>query len=140
MDQIPRQPGSLNRAGIPVGIVGVSIGAGSAAHVAAALTGPAGAMAWWMAAMGAACLACASPLAVRARCTGRAAKHLLKAEPPSKSLAAAAFGQLGPPIAALARSTVQGRAAFASVAALDPALADAIKSSNHCQDLRKEQA
>ena len=77
MDQIPRQPGSLIRARIPAGIVGTSVSAGAAAHVAAALTVPAGAMAWWMAAMGAACLACASPLTLRVRCAGRAAGHLL---------------------------------------------------------------
>ncbi|WP_245953751.1 hypothetical protein [Arthrobacter silvisoli] len=65
------------RARIPAGIVGVSVGAGSAAHVAAALSAPAGAMAWLMAAMGAACLACASPMAARPVCAGRVAKHLL---------------------------------------------------------------
>ncbi|WP_120523091.1 hypothetical protein [Arthrobacter celericrescens] len=77
MDQITPRPGSLRLARIPAGIVGTSVTAGAAAHVAAALTGPAGAMAWWMAAMGAACLACASPLALPARCAGRAAAHLL---------------------------------------------------------------
>ena len=65
------------RARIPAGLVGVSIGAGSAAHVAAALAAPAGAMAWLMAAMGAACLACASPMATRPLCAGRVARHLL---------------------------------------------------------------
>ncbi len=65
------------RARIPAGIVGASVGAGAAAHVAAALATPAGAMTWLMAAMGVACLACASPMAARPLCAGRAAGHLL---------------------------------------------------------------
>ena len=78
MNQIAAlRPGSLLRARIPVGIVGTSVTAGAAAHLAAALAAPAGAMAWLMAAMGAACLACASPMALRVRCAGRAAGHLI---------------------------------------------------------------
>jgi hypothetical protein len=34
-------------------------------------------MAWWMAAMGAACLACAAPMVGGRLCAGRAAGHLL---------------------------------------------------------------
>lgn len=47
-----------------VGVCLVSVAAvgSAAAHVAAAASGPAGAMAWWMAAMGAACLTCAAPM------------------------------------------------------------------------------
>lgn len=51
---------------VPAGIVGTAAAGSATAHVVAAATGPAGMMAWWMAAMGIACLACALPL-VRGR-------------------------------------------------------------------------
>ncbi|OFI39378.1 hypothetical protein BIU82_14430 [Arthrobacter sp. SW1] len=69
------------RARIPAGLVGLSVVSGVSAHAAAAVpafvSGTAGAMAWWMAAMGAACLACAAPMPRRKHCVGRAAGHLL---------------------------------------------------------------
>lgn len=71
-----RPEGTL-RARIPAGLVGFSVASGAVAHVAAALTGPAGVMGWLMAAMGAACLGCAAPMAGRGRCAARAAGHLL---------------------------------------------------------------
>ena len=65
----------------------------------------------------------------------RIAKALLKEKPSSP---AEAFGNLVPPAAALARSAVEGRAAYRRVAALDPALADALDGSRNCRDLMKE--
>ena len=65
----------------------------------------------------------------------RIAKGLLKEKPDSP---AEAFGNLVPPAAALARSAVEGRAAYKRVAALDPALADALNGSRNCRDLQKE--
>jgi hypothetical protein len=65
---------------VPAGLVGTAglVGAAAAgsatAHMVAAATGPAGTMAWWMAAMGIACLACAMPL-VRGRLGGRNVGH-----------------------------------------------------------------
>ncbi|MFJ4171797.1 hypothetical protein ACIPY3_20010 [Paenarthrobacter sp. NPDC089714] len=76
----------------PAGIVGTAAAGSAAAHVVAAALGPAGAMAWWMAGMGIACLACLGPMlpgrlwAGRAgrtvplpadQAAGRAAGHLL---------------------------------------------------------------
>jgi hypothetical protein len=51
---------------------------------------------------------------------------------------AEAFGNLGPPVRALALSAVQGRTAFKKAAALDPAIADALNGSRNCRDLMKE--
>lgn len=65
----------------------------------------------------------------------RLAKGLLKEKPSSP---AEAVGNLVPPAAALARSAVEGRAAYKRVAALDPALADALDGSRNCRDLMKE--
>jgi hypothetical protein len=65
----------------------------------------------------------------------RIAKALLKEKPSSP---AEAFGNLVPPAAALARSALEGRAAYKRVAALDPALADALNGSRNCRDLMKE--
>jgi hypothetical protein len=65
----------------------------------------------------------------------RIAKALLKEKPRSP---AEAFGNLVPPAAALAQSALQGRAAYKRVAALDPALADALNGSRNCRDLQKE--
>jgi hypothetical protein len=65
----------------------------------------------------------------------RLAKGLLKEKPNSP---AEALGNLVPPAAALARSAVEGRAAYKRVAALDPALADALDGSRNCRDLMKE--
>ncbi|MGO4146835.1 hypothetical protein AB4Y77_17285 [Paenarthrobacter sp. YAF11_1] len=48
---------------VSAGVVGVAAVGSAAAHVVAAASGPAGVMAWWMAAMGAACLTCAAPMA-----------------------------------------------------------------------------
>ncbi|WP_024819387.1 hypothetical protein [Arthrobacter sp. 31Y] len=45
------------------GVVGLAATGSAAAHVVAAVSGPAGVMAWWMAAMGAACLSCIAPMA-----------------------------------------------------------------------------
>jgi hypothetical protein len=67
----------LPAARVPAGIVCTAVAASGTAHAVAAATGPPGAMAWWMAAMTAICLACAAPMAVGRRCAGRAAGHLL---------------------------------------------------------------
>ena len=71
----------------------------------------------------------------RPRTNLRVAKALLKEKPSSP---AEAFGNLVPPAAALARSALEGRAAYKRVAALDPALADALDGSRNCRDLMKE--
>ncbi|WP_248760966.1 hypothetical protein [Pseudarthrobacter sp. SSS035] len=60
----------------PAGIVTIASTTSAAAHIIAAATGPAGAMAWWMAAMGTACLASAAPMMAGRLCAGRAAGHL----------------------------------------------------------------
>lgn len=65
----------------------------------------------------------------------RLAKTQLKVRPRSP---AEAFGNLGPPVRALAISAIQGRAAFRHAAALDPAIADALHGSRNCRDLMKE--
>lgn len=67
----------LPAARIPAGVVSASAAISAAAHVAAAAMEPAVAMACWMAAMGAVCLACAAPLVTGRRCAGRAAGHLM---------------------------------------------------------------
>lgn len=58
-------------------LVLTAIAVSTMAHAGAAAAGSAGVMAWWMAAMAAACLACAAPMVGRRRCTSRAAEHLL---------------------------------------------------------------
>jgi len=76
--RLGRFPSAPVPAGIvPAGLVGTAAAASAGAHVVAAASGPAGAMAWWMAAMGAACLACAAPMVGGRLCAGRAAGHLL---------------------------------------------------------------
>ena len=76
--RLGRFPSALVPAGlVPARIVGTAAAGSAAAHVAAAASGPAGVMAWWMAAMGAACLACAAPMVGGRHCAGRAAGHLL---------------------------------------------------------------
>lgn len=55
----------------------IAIAVSTMAHAFAAASGPAGPMAWWMAAMAVACLACAIPMVTGQRCTARAAEHLL---------------------------------------------------------------
>ena len=65
----------------------------------------------------------------------RVAKQELKQRPTSPS---DAFSELAAPVQALARSAVDGRAAFKQVAALDPALADALNGSRNRSDLTKE--
>ncbi len=67
----------LPAARIPAGIVSTAAAVSATTHAVAAATGPAGAMAWWMAAMGAVCLACAAPMVRGRRCAGRAAGHLM---------------------------------------------------------------
>jgi hypothetical protein len=59
---------------VPAGIVSTAAAGSATAHVVAAASGPAGVMAWWMAAMGAACLACAAPMMGGRLCAGRAAR------------------------------------------------------------------
>jgi hypothetical protein len=59
---------------VPAGLIGTAAAGSATAHMVAAATGPAGTMAWWMAAMGIACLACAMPL-VRGRLGGRNVGH-----------------------------------------------------------------
>lgn len=71
------RPRSGRLPGAPAGIVTTASAASAAAHIIAAATGPAGVMAWWMAAMGAACLASAAPMMAGRLCAGRAAGHLL---------------------------------------------------------------
>jgi hypothetical protein len=78
MDQqitLRREP--LRHGLIPVGLVCVGAAGSATAHLVAAASGPSGAMAWWMAAMGIACLACAAPVRAGWICSGRAAAHLL---------------------------------------------------------------
>ncbi|MGZ4256483.1 MAG: hypothetical protein ACXVRE_01815 [Gaiellaceae bacterium] len=65
----------------------------------------------------------------------RVAKAEIKQKPTSVS---EAFASLGPPIEALARSAVDGRAAFKKVAALDPALGDALNGSGNCRRLTEK--
>lgn len=78
MDQRTRpRLGRLPSALIPAAVVGAAAAGSATAHVVAAASGPAGLMAWWMAAMGAACLACAAPMVGGRLCAGRAAGHLL---------------------------------------------------------------
>jgi len=62
----------------------------------------------------------------------RVAKAVLKEKPHSP---AEAFANLGPPVAALATSALEGRAAYRRVAALDPALDDALTGSRNCREL-----
>jgi hypothetical protein len=71
------RPRSWHLPGAPAGIVTAASAASAAAHIAAAVAGPAGVMAWWMAAMGAACLAGLAPMMAGRFCAGRAAGHLL---------------------------------------------------------------
>ncbi|MFF2243374.1 hypothetical protein ACFVTM_04235 [Arthrobacter sp. NPDC058130] len=78
MDQRTRpRLGRFPRALVPAGIVSTAAAGSATAHLVAAVSGPAGAMAWWMAAMGVACLACAAPMVSGRRCAGRTAGHLL---------------------------------------------------------------
>jgi hypothetical protein len=65
----------------------------------------------------------------------RLAKGLLKEKPRSP---AEAFANLVPPATALAKSALDGRAAFRKVAALDPRLSSALDSSRNCRELRRE--
>lgn len=65
-----------------------------------------------------------------------AARQSMKDDP---NTTAASFAALGRAVSALERSAVEGRAAFARVAALDPALADAFDGSRTCRDLTEEQ-
>jgi hypothetical protein len=67
----------------------------------------------------------------------RVAKALIKERPTS---VAEGFAALIPPYAALASSAVNGRAAFAKVAALDSELGDAFDRSGNCRRLMKRDA
>ena len=62
----------------------------------------------------------------------RIAKSQVRQRPTS---VAEAFGSLVPPVTALARSAVDGRAAFAKVGALDSELANAFERSGTCRRL-----
>ena len=87
--RLPRRRGTstpVSTGLVSVGLVGGAAAGSAVAHVTAALSGPAGVMAWWMVAMGAACLSCVAPMtgfpARRLRLSGRqaaprAAGHLL---------------------------------------------------------------
>ncbi|WP_104043443.1 hypothetical protein [Arthrobacter sp. ZGTC412] len=75
--QVALRPERLQRALIPAGLVGAAAAVSATAHLVAAASGPSGAMAWWMAAMGIACLACTTPMRAGRICSGRAAGHLL---------------------------------------------------------------
>lgn len=68
-----RLPASRLQAAFVITAIAVS----TMTHAAAAASQPGGGMAWWMAAMAVACLACAAPMLGRRRCTSRAAEHLL---------------------------------------------------------------
>lgn len=71
MDQRTRPPfGRSQGSLIPAGIVGTASVGSATAHMLTAASGPAGAMSWWMAAMGAACLACAAPMVGGRFCAG----------------------------------------------------------------------
>ncbi|MET4540136.1 hypothetical protein ABIE37_001917 [Arthrobacter bambusae] len=48
---------------VSAGLVSLAAAGSAVAHVVAAVSGPVGVMAWWMAAMGAACLSCVAPMA-----------------------------------------------------------------------------
>jgi hypothetical protein len=65
----------------------------------------------------------------------RISKGLLKEKPRSP---AEAFANLIPPATALAKSALDGRAAFRKVRALDPQLSSALDSSRNCRELMKE--
>jgi hypothetical protein len=67
----------------------------------------------------------------------RVAKAQIRQRPTS---VAEAFASLVPPLTALARSAVDGRAAIAKVEALDPELADAFNRSGTCRRLLKKPA
>ncbi|MBT2584935.1 hypothetical protein [Arthrobacter sp. ISL-95] len=69
MNQQPRLPwryGTSTPASmgfVSVGLVSMAAAGSAVAHVVAAVSGPVGVMAWWMLAMGAACLSCVAPMA-----------------------------------------------------------------------------
>jgi len=65
----------------------------------------------------------------------RVAKAILQQKPTSVS---EAFSLLWPAAQTLTRIAVDGRTAFKHVAALDPALADALNGSRNCRDLQKD--
>jgi hypothetical protein len=69
----------------------------------------------------------------------RVAEEELDDEPSGDSVASEALQKLAAPVAALAESTVKGRAAFEAVAALDPELADALDDADNCNDLRENE-
>lgn len=88
MDQ-PASPTPWRAAPLQAGILVIAATGSAVAHMVAAASSPEAMMAWWMAAMGVACLACAVPM-MRAhhpgtsctgqatgQATGRAAAHLL---------------------------------------------------------------
>lgn len=70
------RPARLPTHRMQAGLVVTAISVSATAHAAAA-SEAAGGMAWWMAAMAIACLACAAPMVGHRRCTSRAAEHLL---------------------------------------------------------------
>jgi hypothetical protein len=74
--------------------------------------------------------------ALRTETNLRIARKQLQTKPASVS---DAFAAIVYPATALTRSFVEGRAAFASVAALDPALSDALNGSRQCRDLQKDE-
>lgn len=65
----------------------------------------------------------------------RVAKAQIRQKPRSVS---EAFANLVPPVTALARSAIAGRAAFREVAALDPALEEAVDRSGNCRRLMED--
>jgi hypothetical protein len=67
----------------------------------------------------------------------RIAKAQIRQRPTS---VAEAFASLVPPITALARSAVDGRAAFARVAALDSELGNDFERSGNCRRLTEKKA
>lgn len=75
--QIALRPERLPQALIPACLVGAAAAVSATAHLVAAASGPSGAMAWWMVAMGIACLACTTPMRAGRICSGRAAGHLV---------------------------------------------------------------
>ena len=70
----------------------------------------------------------------------RVAQQKIKHDPPGNSRVSGYFQNLAAPVGALARSVLQGRAAFKSVTGLDPALASAFDDANTCKKYTEKAA
>ena len=74
--------------------------------------------------------------ALRTELQLRVAKHLLRENPGTTS---SAYAALGASAEVLRQSAITGRATFNKVAASNPAIGDALHSSDNCQELTEEQ-